>query len=188
MGCRRAPERTCRAGTAPLSRCAPWSFHHISGVLWQCLCWEVKLQNPEHVDAVIWKFTSSFLSIQCKPCCKTFVSHTALEVPSDHISMLKFFLVSQNVLCLSELFYSGLLMDSRERFCNSVHVSESSLSDWFIRVWTQLPGCCHLHLSRVHLLGYWCSNFLKILVEVWSEDQAFSLETGVVKEGRSRNS
>lgn len=64
VGCRRAPERTCRAGTALLSRCAPWSFHHISGMLWQCLCWEVKLQNPEHVDAVVWKFTSSFLSIQ----------------------------------------------------------------------------------------------------------------------------
>lgn len=109
-----APERTCRAGTAPLSRCGPWSFSHISGMLWQCLCWVVKLQNPVHVDVVVWKFTSSFLSIQCKHCCKKlFIFHTAPGVPSDRISMLNFFVVSQNVLCLSQLFYSGLLMDSR---------------------------------------------------------------------------
>lgn len=79
------------------------------------------------------------------------------------------FLWSVRMCCVCQNYFIQVCqwIQEKDGFCNSVHVSESSLSDWFIRVWTQLLGCCHSPLSRVHLLGCWCSNFLKILVEKW---------------------
>lgn len=57
----------------------------------------------------------------CKHCCKKlFYFHTAPGMPLDHVSMLiffffSFFVVSENVLVLSKLIYSDLLMDSRRK-------------------------------------------------------------------------
>lgn len=125
-----------------------------------CGCCDLKIYLWFSVNPVCWS----------KHCSKKLPNfHTAPGVSLDCISMLYFFVVSENVLCLSKLIYSDALMDSRRKwilqFCASCRVFLLRLI--YQRVWTQLPVCSHSHLSRVPLSGCWCTDFLKIFVEKW---------------------
>lgn len=123
------PERTCRAGTAPLSRCGPWSFSHISGMLGQCL-----LSSEATISRAFgWWGLKVYLYFSVSPVHLLAVRRCLFSIRLQESPQIAFqcwifffFLVSQNVLCLSELLYSGLLMDSGRKcilqFCACLRI------------------------------------------------------------------